>query len=125
MANNFNLKPFKAGEDSRRNTSGANGTSISKYLKDLGNSKKIKYCIEAIDETGKATVYQDEISAKGNRSINHVIAAQLLSKAARGDLKAIQEVLDRTEGKPMQAMEIDGLMQNHVIRVGFENEEEE
>jgi len=39
---------------------------------------------------------------------NHVLALQLIAQGAKGDLKAIAEIADRCEGKPMQRHEISG-----------------
>jgi hypothetical protein len=43
---------------------------------------------------------------------SEIILLQLVSKATRGDLKAINSVLDRTEGKPKQALEHSGNVSN-------------
>jgi hypothetical protein len=124
MANEKNLKPFKEGEDKRRNVTGVNGKSITKYLKELGDKKKICFHIEATDENGFVSVYKDDVVCKGvNSSINQAIAAQLLSKAAKGELRAIQELLDRTEGKPKQGIELDDFFTNGVIEVGYKNDD--
>lgn len=37
-----------------------------------------------------------------------MIADKLVEKAAEGDIQAIKEVFDRTEGKAMQALELSG-----------------
>jgi hypothetical protein len=41
---------------------------------------------------------------KDTKTVQHIIAARLLSKATKGDLKAIEMLLDRMEGKPTQTI---------------------
>ena len=73
-----NLKPFKQGFDPRRNVTGKNKGSRS--LKSM-----LKELLSAEEPTGEWS--------KG-------IAAQLIRKAFKdGDMRAIQEIIDRIEGK--------------------------
>jgi hypothetical protein len=110
MANSNNLKPFKKGSDPRRNTSGANADSITKYLREFGKSRCIHYNIEITSGNNQVRTIKGKVSGKGkNGQINQLIATQLLTKAIKGDLRAIQEVLDRTEGKPKQGIELTDL----------------
>jgi len=78
MANNENLKPFKKGHDPRRNLDGR------PQLIDLK---------EAI---------HDEV---GDDGIRTVIKA-LYNKAIKGDVRAIQELLDRGYHKPTQHTDV-------------------
>lgn len=41
-------------------------------------------------------------------TVTQMVALQLALKAAKGDMKAIQEVLDRTMGKAKQSVEVTG-----------------
>lgn len=100
------LKPFKKGVDPRRNVTGAQRKTITTLLKEMGENKSVSYNIVITDKDGVRKEIKGTISGKGkNGTVNQLIAVQLLSKALKGDLRAIQEVLDRTEGKPKQAIE--------------------
>lgn len=49
-----------------------------------------------------------ELKAAGeNHKALRAIARQLIAKATEGDMQAIKELADRTDGKPMQAVEAD------------------
>jgi DNA-directed RNA polymerase subunit L len=43
---------------------------------------------------------------------SEIILLQLVSKASKGNLKAINSILDRTEGRPKQALEHSGNVSN-------------
>lgn len=118
MANEENLIPFNQGKDSRRNMSGA-PKSITNYLKDFGESKSISFHIEMTNTAGATSILKGKLAGKGkNGTINQIIATQLLAKAVKGDLRAIQELLDRTEGKPKQAIELGEFFKNGVVEIG-------
>ena len=87
MGNIKTLKPFKKGEDKRRNT--------------LGRPKKTLLS-EAIRE-------QIAIVMPGadEQTFAEAIAATLIKLAIAGDVAAIREIADRTEGKPKQAIDVD------------------
>ena len=74
-----NLKPFKKGDDPRRNTTGLN------KMPDLS---------EAI-----AKILNEE---KDGKTALEAILAALRAKAAKGDVRAAQELLDRGFGKATQ-----------------------
>ncbi len=87
MANTKNLKPFKKGEDERRNT--------------LGRPKKTLLS-EAIREQIALTM-----PGADEQTFAEAIAKTLIDLAVAGDVAAIREVADRTEGKPQQAIDVD------------------
>lgn len=74
-----NLKPFKKGKDERRNLKGRPKLPVLKEL------------IEEIGETDMRAVVN-----------------ALYTQAKRGNVKAIQEVLDRYYGKVSQHLDFDG-----------------
>lgn len=78
-----NLKPFKKGDDPRRNLAGR------PKLPDLSD------------------LLEEEVGEKGCRE---VISA-LLKQAKKGNVKAIQEILDRTYGKTKQVIEQSGTLE--------------
>lgn len=56
-----------------------------------------------------------EIAAAGedNPRALRLIARKLLDKAGEGDLAAIKELADRTDGKPSQQLDIDATVHSH------------
>lgn len=46
------------------------------------------------------------------------IAAMLIEKASEGDMQAIKELADRTDGKPSQQMDIDANITTHEDWIG-------
>jgi len=86
MANPESLKPFKKGEDSRRNLE--------------GRPKKLPPIKELIEKT----LGEEKNGITGVDAIFKV----LLSKAVKGDLKASQMLLDYYYGKATQKTEIVG-----------------
>ena len=82
--NDQNLKPFKEGKDERRNTKGR---------------PKMPDLSEAI-----AKILNDE--KDGITALDAILAA-LRAKAAKGDVRAAQELLDRGYGKSKQVIESD------------------
>ena len=87
MANIENLKPFKLGNDDRRNLKGA--------------PKKIP----ALD-TLLAEVLNDT-NNEGIEVAKEIILA-LVTKAKKGDTRAIEIILDRAYGKASQNLILDG-----------------
>lgn len=55
----------------------------------------------------------------GGRPALRAIAARLVDMALGGDLRAIREVLDRLDGKPRQAVEIDGGAKFELLPITF------
>jgi len=88
-----NLKPFKKGDDERRNMKGA-----PKKLPELD--------ILLADLLG-------EESAEGHTA-SELIIRVIRAKAMKGDLKAIEMILDRAYGRPQQKLEAN---ENIVIKV--------
>jgi hypothetical protein len=87
MANIKNLKPFKKGEDERRNT--------------LGRPKKTLLS-EAIRER-----LAEVMPGASEQTFAEEIAKTLVNLAVAGDVAAARELADRTEGKPKQAIDLD------------------
>jgi hypothetical protein len=122
MGNEMNLKPFVKGYDPRRNIQGTRDKSIAKILREFGEYKEISYNIVLTNQDGTEKAIQGKIRGKGKAgSLNQLIATRLMIKAVMGDLRAIHTVLDRTEGKPKQALEVDNLPLNSTIEVTYGN----
>lgn len=75
-------------------------TTISGHIKDLGR-KDIARVIEIASWLESTTNDQRDIDrrATSKRLSFRLIAAQMLIRAAQGDIQAAREVMDRTEGK--------------------------
>jgi hypothetical protein len=87
MANIKNLKPFKKGEDERRNT--------------LGRPKKTLLS-EAIRER-----LAEVMPGASEQTFAEEIAKTLVNLAVAGDVAAARELADRSEGRPKQAIDLD------------------
>jgi hypothetical protein len=85
------------------NKTGANGRTVTKVLKELLNGDYIELELTIIDKDGQKKTQKLNLQSKND--LNTAIATVLLSKALKGDLRAITEILDRTEGKPQQHIE--------------------
>ncbi len=82
MGNIKTLKPFQSGYDSRRNTKGR-----------PKGSRNVR--------TVLMEILKEKILFKGRMTRKDVIIIkQLLRKAAKGNLKAAEMVMDRVDGKP-------------------------
>jgi hypothetical protein len=100
-------KPFQKGNDDRRNVNGQPRNTISKALKEFGQYDKLEgeFTLTKYDDKGNETdklVKKFHIENKKDHSVNDLIATMLLQKAMGGDLKAVQIILERTEGAPKQ-----------------------
>ena len=83
--NDQNLKPFTKGDDERRNIAGR---------------PKITKLTDALREQLKEVALDEKTLAE-------LIAKVLIDKALMGDVQAIKEIGDRTEGKPAQKIDVD------------------
>lgn len=92
----------------RINRKGVPRKPISALLKEYGDKKQISYDLTITDKSGKQTRKQGKITAGDRQTINQVIAVVLLEKAMDGDLKAIEQIMDRQEGKAIQTINNEG-----------------
>jgi hypothetical protein len=84
MTNTENLRPWKPGQSGN-----------------LGGRPKRDAITAALRE-------QLEAQAKaGTRSVADEIAGALIKRALKGDVRAIREIADRTEGRPRQQLEVE------------------
>ena len=84
-----NLVPFKKGEDERRNKNGAGKQLVTQLLDEIAN----------------------EVTPNG-KTHKELIADKLIELATKGDIKAIQLFIDRTEGKEIQKVEVKDTSEN-------------
>ena len=83
---------------------GRKGKSISEFLREFGEAKSVEYEIK-VTKDGETKTKKGKIESE--TTLNEVVATTLLSKAMTGDLRAINIVLDRIEGKPKQSLEVE------------------
>jgi uncharacterized protein YihD (DUF1040 family) len=85
------------------NRTGANRSPMSAILKQLTDDKISEIEIKMTSEDGKSRVKKLKLETK--QDFKTAISFILMQKALSGDLKAIEMVFDRTEGKPLQKTE--------------------
>lgn len=71
------------------------------------------------DMTDVVTKTVDGKTLVSQKTFREQILKKLITKAANGDLKAMEILFDRTEGKPMQAIQHSGDKENPVILIDF------
>lgn len=96
MANEKNLKPFKKGQDDRRNTAG-------RPLGVPNAATRLKRFLELVQvEENPVTGEMEELTVAERMDLMQV------KSAIKGDLQAYKEILDRLEGKAKQPVEMSG-----------------
>ncbi|MGV3556923.1 DUF5681 domain-containing protein [Larkinella arboricola] len=113
MANNENLKPFAKGQSG--NPGGRPVGHITNFLNEFGNSSDIEFTIIKTNSKGEKSESTSRLSTGDRQTINQAIAARLLQLALNGDLKAIREVLNRTEGRVPQPINLGGQKDNPLL----------
>lgn len=101
--NNENLKPFKEGDDSRRNTGGrpTGSKSFKKILDELlemvVKDEGVKSAKEIVD------MYPD-----GQVTYKQAMAVRMIAKAVLDpESKSAERIMNRTEGKPIETIRQD------------------
>lgn len=88
-----NLKHFEPGQSGNPAGRPKGARSLSTILKEM---------------LEQDIVTENENGNKIKKQCQDVIIQKLLQKGAKGDLRAITEILDRVEGKPIQAVKSEG-----------------
>ena len=94
MANIKNLKPFKPGQSGNPN----------------GRPKKLDSLQRIIEQV------MNEPGKGGKPAIYNIVHA-LIQKAEKGDIRAIQEILDRYYGKPKSSLEIESNINSNYVDI--------
>lgn len=79
--------------------------TVSDFLKEYGDGSKIEYEITTTDSKNKNKTIKGVIDG-GQSSINELIAVTIIKNAIQGDNKSINTLLDRTEGKVAQNLNL-------------------
>ena len=92
------------------NRNGRPRRPFSDIIKDFGEMEHLKYELEitARNKDSKqieTKILKGNINSKDNKTLNELVVAILYQRAIGGDLKAIEDLMDRQEGKPIQKIE--------------------
>ncbi|WP_020603239.1 hypothetical protein [Spirosoma spitsbergense] len=79
---------------------------ITQFLREYGDVSELKFTIEKVNKDGEFSVTTTQLSTGSSQTINQAIAARLLQQALNGDIKAIKEILNRTEGRVPQPIRL-------------------
>lgn len=102
---------FSSGNQPKNN--GRKGKTVSEWIQELGNAKKIEYSLKITDQDGNEKIKSGKVQS--TTTLNQLIATNLVSKAVNGDYKAVEIVLDRAEGKVPQSLNLGGQEDNPFI----------
>lgn len=92
MAKEDNLTPFQPGQSGNPKGRPKGSRNLSAILKDMLD--------QDVEEDGEMVKFSD------------AIVKRLIQKANKGDIKAIQEIFDRTEGKAKQEIKNENFNYN-------------
>ena len=103
---------FKKGQSGNPKGRPKKGLSWAEAFRELGEKKKIEICFT--DKENKKVEWQ----YKSKTNLRKAIVSIVYMHALKGDIKAIQLIVDRVEGKPIQPMDHSGEL-NENIQVIF------
>ncbi|QMW06384.1 DUF5681 domain-containing protein [Spirosoma foliorum] len=103
---NQELNQFKPGQSG--NPGGRPKGPITQFLRELGDSDELEITLVKTKNGERGDPVKSTLSTNGEQTINQFIAARLLQMAMGGDIKAIKEVLNRTEGRVPQPIKLGG-----------------
>jgi len=103
QANNRHTKTtWVKGQSGNLNGRPKKGKTWSEIANDLLDSNEIMIVYSTSKETKDLHLQVDK-----NKTIRHAIVSALINEAMSGNIQAIKELYDRTEGKPAQKLEIE------------------
>ena len=92
---------------------GRKGKTVSEFLKEYGEGKRIEFEIKVFKDGVKSPKIQKG-TIESETSINELIAVTIIKKAIQGDNKAMTTYLERTEGRVNQNLNVGGQEDNPV-----------
>ena len=90
--------------DNQPDNRGRKGKTTTEYLRELGEANAIEFKITVTDKDGKTKEKSGKVESQS--SLNLLMANLLFADAVQGNHKARKEILDRTEGRPQQKVNI-------------------
>lgn len=112
-------KDYQPSPERRKGGRPKKGGLIGAALKEILESQKVEYAFSYHDTKGKLKKIQGHIDHIEGGNIAQLLALVLVSKGLEGDVKALKEIQDRTEGRPQQKVEVDAPLLAGNIRVNF------
>ncbi len=98
------LKPFKPGQSG--NPSGRpKGKSVTDYVREQLDGPIPRSMLEAMKEPAR-TIFFEVYGAKP--TFGQMLAFRLVQLSAKGDMMAMRELLDRSEGKVINKVDVSG-----------------
>ena len=104
-------KGWKPGISGNPNGRPKKSTSWSEIANDLLDSSEIMIVYSTTKKTEDL-----HIKVEKNKTIRHAIVSALINEAMSGNIQAIKELYDRTEGKPAQKLEVE----QNILPTGFD-----
>jgi len=98
-----NLIPAKPGEIRNPNGRPKKENTFSDICRELLQSKEIDITYTF---PKKGTMVTSHMHMSSDKTMNHSLAAVLIKEGMGGNVKAIQEIIDRTDGKPKQTVDL-------------------
>ncbi len=84
---------------------GRKGKTTTEYLRELGEAKAIEFEITVTKSNGDQQKKKGKVESKTD--LNELLANLLFADAINGNHKARKEILDRTEGRPKQTIDLN------------------
>ena len=76
---------------------------MSKSLREILNSDEVKLEMTHTTPSGRKKVQKYDL--KVDKNITYALSAALIREALKGNVTATREIIDRVEGKPIQAID--------------------
>ena len=110
--NNGNLKPWKKGQSGNPKGRPKKGSTWSEVANQLLDAQALD--IRLTLPNGKK--HEITCSIEDGNTIRHAVVGALVVEALKGNIPAIRELADRTEGKPAQKLEVE----QNILPTGFD-----
>ena len=108
---NGNLKSWKKGQSGNPKGRPKKGSSWSEIAPDLLDSSEIMIQFKTSKKTQSLHIKTDD-----DKTIRHAVVAALINEALHGNIQAIKELYDRTDGRAPQKIEIE----EAILPTGFD-----
>lgn len=99
-----NTEGNRFSSENQPHNSGRKGKPVSQWLREYGEAKELEFEVIVTKTNGDQKRQKGKVESA--TTLNQLLAVTMINKAVSGDLKALTAYLDRTEGKPVQAIEM-------------------